>query len=270
MIVFWYINKREKTLGNIRASLSKKNVQRGDIYILLLLSGIMICSMLLFQTASIDFFSLMGIRGQSPTVQIDGIGHYLTLIIMMAVFPAIMEEIVFRGVVLQGLRKHGAVVAVLVSSLLFSLYHMNAAQTAYQFIMGLVYASVIIITGSLLLTMLLHFINNFIIITYTFIVSPGGAKLAWGTDPSFWNGYTIVTALVLVYVGLLMVYGLVKLLKRKGEKDESVLWKRNDKKFEKSDYYDKRSAKQEFWKNSYGYIGCIVAAVGLWIIAIFI
>jgi len=256
LIVFWQINKREQTHGNIRQSLKKQNIRKGDIYIIFLLGGIMICSLLLFQTASIDLFSLMGIHGTSPDVNVGNIGQYFTMVIMMAVFPAIVEEFVFRGVVLQGLRKNGAVVAVLVSSLLFSLYHMNAAQTAYQFIMGLVYASVIIITGSLLLTMLLHFINNFIIITYTFIVTHQGAKLAWGTDPNFWNGYTIVTALVLAYVGLLMVYGLVKLLKRKGEKSGIESWQRSNKKFSKSDYY--------------GYIGCIAAAVGLWITAIFI
>jgi hypothetical protein len=87
-------------------------------------------------------------------------------------------------------------------------------------------------------------------------VQPGGVKLAWGTDPNFWNGYTIVTALILVYVGLLMVYGLVKLLKRKGDKCTIQSWQRSNKKFDKSDYY--------------GFIGCIAVAVGLWITAIFI
>ena len=260
--VFWYINKREQTLGNIKQSLKKENVKKGDFLIIVLLSGIMICSLLLFQTASIDLFSVMGIQGKSPNVQIQGVGQYIIMIFMMAVFPALVEELVFRGVVLQGMRKHGAVVAVLVSSLLFSLYHMNAAQTVYQFIMGIIYASVVVLTGSLLLTMLLHFINNFIIITYTFIMKPssGETQLAWGVDPNFWNPYNVITALVLAYIGLILIWGLVKLLARKsdnrkgGKKDGVDPWRRS-KRFAKIDYI--------------GYIVCIAVAVGFWIATIF-
>ncbi len=89
----------------------------------------------------------------------DGIG-FVGVFLTVAILPALMEEIVFRGVLLQGLRSFGTVGATLVCGALFSLYHQNPAQTLYQFCCGAAFALVAIRSGSVLPSVLAHFINN--------------------------------------------------------------------------------------------------------------
>ncbi len=89
----------------------------------------------------------------------DGFGFFGVLLVI-AVFPAIFEELIFRGLLLKGLKGFGEPFAVLVCGALFALYHQNPAQTAYQFCCGAAFALVAVRSGSVLPTMLAHFLNN--------------------------------------------------------------------------------------------------------------
>lgn len=92
---------------------------------------------------------------------LDGI-HFYIAILVIAVLPAVVEEIVFRGLVLNGLKGNGTIFACFVSGMLFSIFHMNPEQTIYQFICGTIFAYIAIRANSILPTMLIHFFNNFI------------------------------------------------------------------------------------------------------------
>ena len=81
--------------------------------------------------------------------------------ISIAILPAMFEEMVFRGVVLQSLRQFGDRFAVFASALIFALAHGNLIQGPNTFIMGIVLASLVIYTGSMKIGILLHFCNNF-------------------------------------------------------------------------------------------------------------
>ena len=98
---------------------------------------------------------------------VDGVG-FIGVLLVVAVFPAILEELIFRGVLLDGLKTaFGTGGCVLVCGALFALYHQNPAQTAYQFCCGVAFALVAIRSGSILPTVLSHFLNNlFILIMY--------------------------------------------------------------------------------------------------------
>ena len=82
------------------------------------------------------------------------------VIFVVAVLPAIFEELFFRGILLHGLKSYGETFAVLVCGALFALYHQNPAQTAYQFCCGAAFALVAVKAGTILPTVLSHFINN--------------------------------------------------------------------------------------------------------------
>lgn len=86
------------------------------------------------------------------------------VILVVALLPAIFEELFFRGILLHGLKSYGETFAVLVCGALFALYHQNPAQTAYQFCCGAAFALVTIKAGGILPTVLSHFINNAAII----------------------------------------------------------------------------------------------------------
>ena len=96
----------------------------------------------------------------------DGFG-FLGVLFAVAVLPAIFEEVIFRGLLLKGMRSFGAVGAILLCGALFSLYHQNPAQTIYQFCCGAAFAFAALKSGSILPTILSHFINNALILTLT-------------------------------------------------------------------------------------------------------
>lgn len=96
----------------------------------------------------------------------DGFG-FVGVVIAVALLPAVFEEVIFRGLLLKGMRAFGVVGAILINGALFALYHQNPAQTLYQFCCGAAFALVAIRSGSILPTMLSHFINNALILVLT-------------------------------------------------------------------------------------------------------
>lgn len=93
-------------------------------------------------------------------VSLQGTGHYfLQSILVFAIFPAVAEEILFRGYIFRGIINKN--VAVIVSALMFALLHMNFNQMSYAFIMGLLFALVVRITDNLSATVLIHLLFNF-------------------------------------------------------------------------------------------------------------
>ena len=118
--------------------------------------GIIIASVLLtfFQTIGFAYDVPM------PTIPSTEIGKIMYLLII-SVLPAIFEEILFRGFILQSLRRFGDLYAVIISALIFALYHGNFNQLPNAFIMGVAIAFLAVRTGSLIPGMILHFINNF-------------------------------------------------------------------------------------------------------------
>lgn len=79
---------------------------------------------------------------------------------VIAVMPAICEELIYRGVLFRGYRKSGAWIAVLLTAFLFGMMHMNLNQFSYAFVMGIFFALLIEVTGSILPTVLLHVYIN--------------------------------------------------------------------------------------------------------------
>lgn len=85
----------------------------------------------------------------------------LYLIISACIVAPIIEEIVFRGIVLGGmLKKYSPKVAITISALLFAILHGNIHQGVNTFLLGLILAYVYYKTRSIYLTIFCHFVNN--------------------------------------------------------------------------------------------------------------
>lgn len=82
---------------------------------------------------------------------------FVLMFFMMAIFGPVCEELCFRGIVYRGYLKSGnALGAVLLSSLLFGLIHMNFNQAPYAFVLGVAMALLVEATGSLFSSILMH------------------------------------------------------------------------------------------------------------------
>lgn len=85
---------------------------------------------------------------------------FYILLLMIAITPAICEEIVFRGVILSGYENLGKTKAVFLSGFLFGILHLNFQQFGYAFLLGVIFAYIIYITDSIITTMIAHFTIN--------------------------------------------------------------------------------------------------------------
>jgi membrane protease YdiL (CAAX protease family) len=82
-------------------------------------------------------------------------------ILKVVVIAPIVEELIFRGVIMHGLmRNYSRITAVLVSALLFALFHLNPWQFPATFILGLVLGILMVRTRNIILCILGHAINN--------------------------------------------------------------------------------------------------------------
>ncbi len=94
------------------------------------------------------------------TLQFDHIAIY---ILVVAVCPAICEELLFRGFILTGLQveKH-PVFAIVTSSIMFGIFHMNVFQLITGMVLGGVLGFVTYKSKSIYPAMALHFLNNLV------------------------------------------------------------------------------------------------------------
>lgn len=105
-------------------------------------------------------------------------GNLLLNILCVGVFAAFFEEWLCRGMVLRGLLGNNVRpgVAIPVSALFFALIHLNPWQAVPAFILGCVFGYVYYKTGSLKLTMLMHFANNTLAVILSNVDSLSGME----------------------------------------------------------------------------------------------
>lgn len=85
---------------------------------------------------------------------------FLGGVFLVAVVPAVVEESVFRGAFYNEYSKIHIRKAALLSGLLFGILHGNFNQFCYAFFMGVLFSLLIEATGSILSSMLVHFLIN--------------------------------------------------------------------------------------------------------------
>lgn len=186
--------------------LMEKKLKPLGILISATMAIVAIAGFILLTTVVMQLFMSMGFA-PSGAMKIEGWWQYIACVIVVALLPAVIEELLFRGLILRGVKGYGTVRAVVISAVLFMLFHLNPAQTVFQLVLGVILACVVLLTGNLFYGMILHFANNFAIVTYTFITG----------DPSFTVGFSFgwVLAVVLSTVfGVLLLYGLMKAVKK--------------------------------------------------------
>lgn len=81
-------------------------------------------------------------------------------VVRTAVLPAFYEEFIFRGILLGQLRRYGDGMAIVISSLLFGIFHSNLEQIPFAFLVGLALGYILVRTNNIWLTIAIHFFNN--------------------------------------------------------------------------------------------------------------
>lgn len=113
---------------------------------------------------SVIIFNLTG-----KTNSVDLGDSYILALITSALLPAIFEEVLFRYLPLRLLGTHSHKAAIFVSAFFFSLAHLDLFTIPYAFVGGVLLMFVDILTGSVLPSIIIHFINNALSVTMYFL-----------------------------------------------------------------------------------------------------
>ena len=140
--------------------------------------------------------------------------------LVTAVFAPVFEEWLCRGMVLRALlTKIKPGWAIVVSALFFAVLHLNPWQALNAFILGVVMGYVYYRTGSLLLTMLIHFVNNATAVILSQI--PSVEQYDFWIDMLGKGTYTVVFVIGLAVLGLtLSLFRQIPLEQDRGNVDE--------------------------------------------------
>lgn len=108
--------------------------------------------------------ALFGYSSSSSSITLSSYPFWLFLVnvLVSAVLPGICEETAHRGLLLKGLSGHGQKTALILSSLLFGLMHMNIDQFFYATLIGFLVGYLALICDSIYPAMIIHFMNNFL------------------------------------------------------------------------------------------------------------
>jgi membrane protease YdiL (CAAX protease family) len=127
---------------------------------------------------------------------------YLLAMLVMALAPAIFEEVLFRGSFQQvfvGWTKN-AWAGIIITSILFSAIHFSFFGFLPRIALGLILGLIFFYTNNLWLSILLHFLNNGFVVTQLYILTAQGKsidKVMDETMPIWWGIIALVILVVL-------------------------------------------------------------------------
>ena len=122
------------------------------------LSAITVCGIPI--ALCLDYFA--GILSSAGADSAEDVNTYplILSLVVFAVVPAVVEEFVFRGVILGAYSKVDVKAGIVISSLFFALLHFSFGSVMYGFFFGLLFAVIRLSTGNLIYTIIMHCLFN--------------------------------------------------------------------------------------------------------------
>ena len=139
--------------------------------------------------------------------------EYLIGIIAIAIIPGFCEEYFFRGVLQKNLKLllKNAHIAILLSSLLFSAFHLQFYGFFPRFFLGVFFGYLFYWSGSLMYPIIAHALNNFLSLTVFYAASSG----LFGEDIDVSVNSSPEIPLALIAFSIIIFIFLVVILKEK-------------------------------------------------------
>ena len=139
-------------------------------------------------------------------LQVDTFGGLLVNLLVIALIPAIGEELTFRGMLQQSLTKRvkNVHVAVLLSAFIFSFIHFQFYGFLPRMFLGMILGYMFYYSGSLWTGILMHFVNNGTAVVAAYLEHKGLTDVDYEHFGATSNLWLILLSLV-VTVGLIVL-----------------------------------------------------------------
>jgi len=168
------LNKKDENIKTFCPDFGFKKISFKQFVITILIAICMIVVSTGFSFVWQIVLYVIGYTRVSSSTDYYSIGILFKELALTAMLPAIFEELSHRGLLAAGYRKTGYKYVV-VSAVLFSLMHQNIAQTGYAMLDGAIMALCFYYTGSVFPGMIIHFMNNGLVVIEGYAAQNGGA-----------------------------------------------------------------------------------------------
>jgi len=139
-------------------------------------------------------------------LNVSTLGALLFNMFLVAVVPALGEELFFRGTIQRLLSDwKGALFAIWITAFVFSAIHMQFYGFLPRMLLGAFLGYLLLWSGSLWLPIIAHFVNNSVAVVFYYLKFNGVKVIdveTIGTDDTLWLG--IVSGIVCVFLGFLI------------------------------------------------------------------
>ncbi|MCE1188942.1 MAG: CPBP family intramembrane metalloprotease [Ignavibacteria bacterium] len=135
---------------------------------------------------------------------------FTLVVISVALTPAICEEVLFRGYVQTGFEhRFGKLTGAIITALLFSIYHVNFQGLIGLFMLGLFFGYAVYQSDSIVVPMVLHFLNNFSAVVLFVLFGESEIKQGSIVQPDALRS-AFVTSLFLTGAFIIVVFSIRK------------------------------------------------------------
>ena len=173
----------------------------------LLVTGICIVqlSVILYSFFNAFLYDMFGIAQETiiddylPNSVFGIILYFVTLVIT----PAVVEEFIFRYMMLNSLKKYGNTFAIIVTSLLFGFTHARASAFIYATSAGLLLAYIAVKTKSMWFSMILHAVINSVAFGFQYLAAVPFEKAIYA-DIIYYLFLCSVSLISLIYMIVLI------------------------------------------------------------------
>jgi len=134
----------------------------------------------------------------------DSFGSFLLNMLMVAVIPAVGEELLFRGVIQKLLQKlvNNAHLAIIITAILFSAMHFQFYGFLPRWIMGIILGYLFYWSGNIWYPIIAHFLNNGFQVLMVYLGNMPLEEVATPELPPLDMAYTAGAVVSLICIGL--------------------------------------------------------------------
>ena len=196
-LIFFLISKKEPLVKRLRINpVSTKTIRLTIMFSI----GLIILSDEFDRLIQVFIPSPNYIIDLNSLLQPESIWGYILLIIAVAIIAPIGEELLFRGFLQQFLEQHWKDItrAILITSLFFSIIHMNPYWFIQIYILGVMLGFLSWKTGSIFPPLILHALNNGTALFFSFIDLEKSSLYLWNNHVAPW---VLLLAVAFVYTG---------------------------------------------------------------------
>ena len=168
---------------------------------------------LLLSTFFNGIITMFGYRSSSSVSEEITLTTYLIQIVTTAILPAFCEEFLHRGIVLQGTKHMSIKKAIIISSVLFGLIHLNITQVFYAIILGLIMGYTSVVAKNIWPAIIVHFMNNFMSVTNGYLMSASKEYASIVNSIYQWfGGINLILVILLIMIATIILVFIIYLL----------------------------------------------------------